>query len=92
MENVFLTYSTDEWQSKDSYELEGVSSSLEKAHEVVKKIFDNYGDNVKAVIQKTEVDSNVFDDIEVYSFYSGLEWHRDTDTDYGYMKQADVYE
>ena len=65
---VFLVFSTDAWQSRDSYELEGVSSSLEIAQEVVKKIFNKYGRDVKAVIKKTEVDSNDFEDIEVYEF------------------------
>ena len=84
---VFLIFSTDAWQSRESYELEGVSSSLEIAQDVVKKIFDKYGCGVKAVIQKTEVDSNDFKYIEVYEFKSGLEWKNDTNTELGYLAQ-----
>jgi len=71
---VFIIYSADAWQSIDSYELEGVSSSLECARKVVEDIFNNLGCDLKAVIQSTKIDKNEFCDIEIYDFDAGLEW------------------
>jgi hypothetical protein len=89
---VFITYSTDEWQSLDSYQLEGISSSLENARKVVVDIFHNLGCNIKAVIQSTKIDGHEFCDIEIYDYDEGLEWKtQDEDyitKDFGYLKAS----
>ena len=83
---TFLVYSTNEFQSLDSYTLEGVTSSLTNAHEVVKKLFASYKYNVKAVIKVTEIDSNSFEDFEVYDYNYGLEWkNKISDTEMGFL-------
>jgi len=83
--DVYLVFSADEWQSNASYELEGVCSSLEKAHDVVVKILKEYPD-CKAVVKTTHFDENSFSDIEVFSFESGLEWKSEaSSSDYGYL-------
>jgi len=71
---IYLVFSTDQWQTKDSYELEGVCSTLNRARDVVQKIFDEYPTDTKSVIKTTKINTNIFTDLEVYDCESGLEW------------------
>lgn len=86
---AFLVFSTDQWQSNTSYELEGACSTIDQAREVVAKIFKEYGEDTKAVIKHTLLDENDFSDYEVYEYASGLEWKCDeSEAEYGYLAQT----
>ncbi len=74
---VFTVHSTDEWETRTSEAQIGIFSTVEKARDCVKEVF-NYNNEGKLVIEEAfidEIDSGA--KLEVYSFENGLEWKSD---------------
>jgi len=72
---VYLVFTSDVWQSRDSYSFEKAFASLDAAREEASKIFseaDNAAE-MKAIISEVVLDFEDCSDVEVYST-DGLEW------------------
>jgi hypothetical protein len=86
--SIYLIFSTDEFQSCYSFQLENYVTNISAARKVVADLLSGRDAKKRAVIKHAKLDSSFFIDFESYHCKNGLDWkHFDSEKEFGYLPQ-----